>query len=152
MVDENTAEPGRKQRMAVLARADGGQLRKLWAGLGLDPAFEMLRGPETGLATVRGRISGDGAPFNFGDVTVTRATVRLDNGTVGHAYRLGRDRGAASLSAVVDAMAQDDALAPCIDTELVRPLEDSLEMRDERRRAETEATRVDFFTLVRGDD
>ncbi len=92
----STTEPDlqpRRDRMAVLARAEGKQLRELWGGLGIDPAFEMVRGPETGLATVRGRISGDGAPFNFGDVTVTRASVRLQDGAVGHAYRLGRDQG-----------------------------------------------------------
>lgn len=145
-------EMARRDRMAVLARADGKRLRSLWSGLSLDPAFEMIRGPETGIATVRGRISGDGAPFNFGDVTVTRASVRLADGAVGHAYRLGRDQGAARLCAVIDALTQDDQAAHSIDTALVHPLRQAQQDRDTRRQAETAATKVDFFTLVRGED
>ncbi len=146
------SEMARRDRMAVLARADGKQLRALWTGLSLDPAFEMIRGPETGLATVRGRISGDGAPFNFGDVTVTRASVRLADGSVGHAYRLGRDQGAARLCAVIDAIVHDDRIAERIDRTLVQPLRQAQQDRDARRMAETAATKVDFFTLVRGED
>lgn len=148
---EPTEQP-RRERMQVLARADGGKLQELWRGLGIDPAFEMVRGPETGLATVRGRISGDGAPFNFGDVTVTRASVRLADGAVGHAYRLGRDRNAARLCAVIDALASDTHMAETIEGRIVAPLRESQQGRDRQRRAETAATKVDFFTLVRGED
>ncbi|WP_416897719.1 MAG: phosphonate C-P lyase system protein PhnG [Minwuia sp.] len=148
----STETVSRRERMAVLARAEGGDLARCWKSLGVDPAFEMIRGPETGLATVRGRISGDGDPFNFGDVTVTRATVRVDSGQVGHAYRLGRDTAAARLCAVIDALAQDPAMAQRIDEAVTGPLGRSLSERDRRRRAETEATRVDFFTMVRGED
>lgn len=148
---EPTEQP-RRERMQVLARADGGKLQELWRGLGIDPAFEMVRGPETGLATVRGRISGDGAPFNFGDVTVTRASVRLADGAVGHAYRLGRDRNAARLCAVIDALAGDTHMAETIEGRIVAPLRESQQGRDRQRRAETAATKVDFFTLVRGED
>lgn len=152
--DSTTVPPdmARRGRMAVLAHADGKRLRSLWTGLSLDPAFEMIRGPETGLATVRGRISGDGAPFNFGDVTVTRASVRLADGAVGHAYRLGRDQDAARLCAVIDALTQDDQVACSIDAALVQPLRQAQQDRDTRRQAETAATKVDFFTLVRGED
>lgn len=148
---EPTEQP-RRERMQVLARADGGKLQELWRGLGIDPAFEMVRGPETGLATVRGRISGDGAPFNFGDATVTRASVRLADGAVGHAYRLGRDRNAARLCAVIDALAGDTHMAETIEGRIVAPLRESQQARDRQRRAETAATKVDFFTLVRGED
>ncbi|MDF1735003.1 MAG: phosphonate C-P lyase system protein PhnG [Minwuia sp.] len=145
-------QQSRRDRMAVLARAEGRQLRELWSGLGIDPAFEMVRGPETGLATVRGRISGDGAPFNFGDVTVTRASVRLQDGAIGHAYRLGRDQGAARLCAVIDALSRDAATAATIASQVVEPLRETLAARDRQRQAETAATKVDFFTLVRGED
>ncbi len=149
---DRTPDAVRRDRMAGLARADGKHLRTLWTDLALDPAFEMIRGPETGLATVRGRISGDGAPFNFGDVTVTRASVRLADGAVGHAYRLGRDQGAARLCAVIDALTRDNQVACRIDDALVQPLRQRQQDRDTRRQAETAATRVDFFTLVRGED
>ena len=138
--------------MQVLARASGNDLAATWKNLGIDPEFHNLRGPETGLVTARGRIGGDGDAFNFGDVTVTRASVRLANGDIGHAYRLGRDTAAAQLCAVIDALSNDVDMARRVDEAITRPLQSSLQETDARRRDETEATRVDFFTMVRGED
>ena len=106
---EDAPEAERARRMAVLAQADGRELARLMSGLGLDPVFSMVRGPETGLVTLRGRIGGGGSPFNFGEATVTRATVRLEDGGVGHAWMLGRDHAKARLAAIVDALASDPA-------------------------------------------
>ena len=44
------------------------------------PAHEPLRQPENGLVMLRGRVGGDGAPFNLGEATVSRAAVRLASG------------------------------------------------------------------------
>ena len=83
---------------------------------------------------------------------MTRATVRLENGAVGHAVALGRDRRKAKLIAILDALAQDPEMESKIEAEIVRPLQASLAARDAERRAETAATKVDFFTMVRGED
>lgn len=147
-----SAKPDRQTRMKVMARAAGNDLAAAWKRLGADPAYQNLRGPETGLVTARGSIGGDGDAFNFGDVTITRATVRLDSGDVGHAYRMGRDTAAAQLCAVIDAMACDPVVATRIDELITRPLQKAQKHQDDRRRNETEATRVDFFTMVRGED
>lgn len=149
----NTTSPNaRQERLSALALAEGAELAALWGNLGVDPAFEMVRGPESGLVALRGRIGGGGAPFNFGEATVTRATVRLDNGAVGHAVALGRDRRKAQLIAILDALAQDPEMESKIDAGIVRPLRDALAARDAERRAETATTKVDFFTPVRGED
>nr|WP_223476089.1 phosphonate C-P lyase system protein PhnG [Oricola indica] len=149
---DNSVEETRAQRLSALALADGKDLLTLWNGLGIDPACEMVRGPETGLIALRGRIGGGGSPFNFGEATATRATVRLDNGAVGHAVTLGRDRLKAKLIAILDALAQDNEMASKIDQEIVTPLTAALAERDAKRKAETAATKVDFFTMVRGED
>ncbi|WP_264830140.1 phosphonate C-P lyase system protein PhnG, partial [Klebsiella aerogenes] len=70
--------------MATLSHAAAEEITRLWSEAGLPSEAELLRGPETGLVTVRGRIGGGGAPFNVGEATVTRATVRLPSGQVGH--------------------------------------------------------------------
>jgi phosphonate C-P lyase system protein PhnG len=67
---------------------------------------EDLREPENGLVMVRGRIGGDGAPFNLGEATVSRAAVRLSTGEVGFGYTLGRDRHKAQMIALCDALIQ----------------------------------------------
>ena len=91
----------RRARMSVLARCDSGALRRLWDSLGLKAEHKPLRGPETGLVMLRGRVGGTGAPFNVGEATVTRATVKLSDGSVGHAMAFGRDGEKARLSAVI---------------------------------------------------
>lgn len=142
----------RQARLSTLAAADGAELLHLWEGLGIDPACEMVRGPEIGLIALRGRIGGGGAPFNFGEATVTRATVRLESGAVGHSVALGRDRRKAKLIAILDALAQDAEMESKIDAGIIRPLLKSQADRDALRREETAATKVDFFTMVRGED
>src|SRR5206468_4389429 len=99
----------RKAAMATLAQSGGDDIVRLWNEAGLPSDAELLRGPETGLVTVRGRIGGGGAPFNVGEATVTRATVRLFSGQVGHSYALGRDKRKAKLAAIADALWQDPA-------------------------------------------
>jgi alpha-D-ribose 1-methylphosphonate 5-triphosphate synthase subunit PhnG len=142
----------RKAVMATLAQASGDDIARLWNEAGLTSEAELLRGPETGLVTVRGRIGGGGAPFNVGEATVTRATVRLPSGQVGHSYTLGRDRKKARLAAIADALWQDPAQRQSVETALVAPLRAAQGEAREKRRAETAATKVDFFTLVRGED
>jgi alpha-D-ribose 1-methylphosphonate 5-triphosphate synthase subunit PhnG len=142
----------RALRLSVLAKADGKKLVQLWTKLGLDPEFSMLRPPQTGLVGMRGRIGGGGDAFNFGEATVTRATIKLASGAVGHAYALGRDVTKAKLSAIIDALAQDHEMAEQIDRVVIMPLSKEAEDRDALRAAQTAATKVDFFTMVRGED
>jgi alpha-D-ribose 1-methylphosphonate 5-triphosphate synthase subunit PhnG len=147
---ERNAE--RKAAMAALAMASAGEIRRLWDAAGIETDAQALRGPETGLVTVRGRIGGAGAPFNFGEATVTRATVRLPGGEVGHAYALGRDKEKARISAIADALWQNPARRAEIEEKIIAPLKAAQADTDEKRRTETAATKVDFFTMVRGED
>lgn len=142
----------RQRRLSVLAKAQGKDLLALWKQTGLDPAVELLRGPESGLVALRGRIGGGGQPFHVGEVSATRVTVRIDTGHVGHAMVSGRDARKAQLVAVIDALAQDPAQADLIERAIVAPLEQRASMADATLREQTAATRVNFFTMVRGED
>lgn len=149
---ERQEEAGRKAAMATFAAAPAQMLADLWAAAGLPDDAQAVRGPETGLVTIRGRIGGGGAPFNVGEATVTRATVKLPTGEIGHAYALGRDREKARLSAIADALWQDAKRRELVESKLLEPLRAILAAADRRRREETAATKVDFFTMVRGED
>jgi alpha-D-ribose 1-methylphosphonate 5-triphosphate synthase subunit PhnG len=151
-ITEDNEVAARQASMATLAHAAPVELKRLWEAAALPADAQLLRGPETGLVTLRGRMGGGGAPFNLGEATVTRATVRLPGGTVGHAYALGRDKEKARLSAIADALWQLPEHRADIETKLLAPLRQMDEAADDKRRAETAATRVDFFTLVRGED
>jgi alpha-D-ribose 1-methylphosphonate 5-triphosphate synthase subunit PhnG len=142
----------RRNRLAVLAMSDTSELVKCWKTLGVDPEFTMPRAPQTGIVGLRGRIGGGGDAFNFGEATITRATVKLASGSIGHAYALGRDHTKAKLSAIIDALCLDDDWSARIEDNIITPLRNQIKSRDERRAAETAATKVDFFTMVRGED
>ena len=96
--------------MAVLAHSAAADICRPSGAIAL-PAHEDLREPENGLVMVRGRIGGDGAPFNLGEATVSRAAVRLSTGEVGFGYTLGRDGEKARMIALCDAMVQSDEFA-----------------------------------------
>ena len=140
----------RQEAMAVLSHATPQRLSELWAAWTDKPNYHKVRGPETGLVMVRGRAGGGGNAFNLGEATVTRATVRLASGEVGHAYCLGRDGDKAVQSALFDALRQRDAEA--VERLVLQPLRDEQAAADAKLRDETAATKVDFFTMVRGDD
>ena len=141
----------RRRRMGLLARASAAELDAAWAALASPPEVTDLRGPETGLVMLTGRIGGDGGRFNLGEVTVSRSTVRLAGGEVGFGQLLGGDQSRARQAAILDAVAQTVAGAPVV-SELCRRLEANLADAHRTLEAETAATRVDFFTLVRGED
>jgi alpha-D-ribose 1-methylphosphonate 5-triphosphate synthase subunit PhnG len=106
---------------------------------------------------VRGRIGGGGAPFNLGETTVTRATVRVasgasSEGSVGHSYALGRDHEKARLAAIADALWQAPQSRAAVERDLLQKIAQRLDARTTQRRREAAATKVDFFTMVRGDD
>ncbi|HTR11555.1 MAG TPA: phosphonate C-P lyase system protein PhnG [Paraburkholderia sp.] len=162
------ASATRRAWMAVLARTPRAELE---AALGValagapEPAFDWLRPPQTGLAMVRGRIGGTGDAFNLGEATVTRATLRLradgaegpdgtvagQPGPVGVACHLGRDKRRAELAALADALLQLPARQARLHAQLIEPLAARLEAQREARRADAASTRVEFFTMVRGD-
>ena len=116
------------------------------------PAYEQLRAPENGLVMLRGRIGGDGAPFNLGEATVSRAAVRLNSGEVGFGYTLGRDADKARLIALCDALIQTDEFADAVEAKVLTPLRARVETDRQRAAAQTAATKVDFYTLVRGEN
>ena len=133
--------------MSVLARAPAAQIESGLTQSGLLPAWTRVRGPETGLVMVRGRAGGSGSPFNLGEMTVTRCTVRLGSGAVGHAYVAGRDQLHAELAAVADALLQDAANNEMLHETLIRPLADAQREQCLTRAEKAAATRVEFFSM-----
>ncbi len=138
--------------MGLLARAPAGDLAALWAEAGLSPAFAWARAPEFGGVMVRGRAGGTGAPFNLGEMTVTRCALTLEEGgAVGHACVAGRDREKARIAALCDALMQT-AAAEEVRARILTPLAARMAQARRARAAKAAATKVDFFTMVRGEN
>ncbi|MGO4915007.1 phosphonate C-P lyase system protein PhnG [Pseudogemmobacter sp. W21_MBD1_M6] len=145
----NVAE--RKSWMGLLAKAPALALADRFAALGAAPDHAVLRAPEIGAVMVRGRAGARGAPFNLGEMTVTRCSVQLATGQIGHGYVQGRDKPKAVQAALIDALMQSDAAAR-VREQVLDPLELEMAVVKSARAAKAAATRVEFFTLVRGED
>ncbi len=147
----NPEQSLRHDAMAVLAHASKARIAACLKALDI-PSHEAARQPENGLVMVRGRIGGDGAPFNLGESSVSRAAVRLASGEVGFGYVLGRDGEKAKLIALCDALIQSNAFKDDVEQAVIAPLRQEQIAVRARQAAETAATRVDFYTLVRGEN
>ena len=147
-----TAE--RRRWISILARASAAEIEQRLAACPPLPDHIRLRGPETGLVMTRGRAGGGGAPFNLGEMTVTRCTVRSASGQVGHAYVAGRDALRAELAACADAGLQDPSLREALRRGVIEPLARAQRAAREEVARRAAATRVQFFTMatMRTDD
>lgn len=145
---DRAAVAARQRWMGVLARAGAAEIAARLEQAPALPPHRRLRGPETGLVMARGRQGGDGAPFNLGEMTVTRCSVRLADGTVGHAYVAGRDARQAELAAALDAALQDPDRRDGLMAAVIEPLAAAQAARAAQDAAKAAATRVQFFTMA----
>lgn len=142
----------RQRWMRVLAHSQPAALSARMSALSLAPDYDTLRAPEIGLVQIQARMGGTGERFFAGDATLTRAAIRLNSGTLGYSYVLGRDKAHAERCAVIDALLQEQPYFQTLMETLIAPLEADRAACIAARQAEVNSSRVDFFTLVRGDN
>lgn len=143
----------RQRWLGVLARAP---LEFLEQHLGTlaEGAHQWLRPAETGLVMVRARAGGTGQRFNMGEATVTRCVIRPDaartgSHQVGVGYVLGCSHRQALLVALADALLQESRLHAHWYALLVAPLIQMQAQTRAQHHAQTQSTRVEFFTVAR---
>jgi phosphonate C-P lyase system protein PhnG len=141
----------RQRWMGVLARASRTRLATLMADFAGCPKPEIVRPAETGTVMAEGRAGGTGARFNVGEVTATRCVVRVE-GRLGFSYALGRDRVKAELAAALDALLQNPERQDALLAKIITPLAQEEAAARALASRKAAATKVDFFTLIRGDE
>lgn len=139
----------RQEWMQVLARA--GQDLHVYSELLEQSPYQFIRAPETGMVMVRARMGGTGQAFNAGEMTVTRCVVRLSDGQLGYSYLAGRDKKSALLAALADAHLQGEQSSDW-HRQVIQPLQEQQAKRRAQREQAVATSRVNFFTMVRGDD
>ncbi len=149
---DHALQATRQRLMRACSSATPGEIADLVSKLGALPLAIDLRKPEVGLVMLRGRIGGDGAVFNVGEATVSRAAVRSATGAIGFGMRLGRSVEAARSAAILDALLQSIEWKDRIIANLLHPLEQRQQQRRTCRVEEAAATRVEFFTMSRGSE
>ncbi len=150
--------------MAALAKAPLRLLEGRVATLGALPNYGFLRSPEIGLAMVRGRAEGTGEPFNLGEMTVTRCVVQLPGpegeaisgfGYVAGRWSSGPSLGAsqrhAELAALCDGLLQHPDWQAAVQGQVIEPLQAAAAEARAAEATQVESTRVNFFTLLRGE-
>jgi alpha-D-ribose 1-methylphosphonate 5-triphosphate synthase subunit PhnG len=151
MEDALKQENPRQAWMGLMAKAQEGRISALLDAAMTRPSFKWLRPPEIGSTMVQGRTGGTGEPFNLGEITVTRCALTLQTGEIGHAYLQGRRKQDAEAAALVDALMQTDAAAH-LTADVLTPLKEEYMTAKTVRASKAAATKVDFFTMVRGED
>jgi alpha-D-ribose 1-methylphosphonate 5-triphosphate synthase subunit PhnG len=138
--------------LGILSRAIYADLHERAEPLAAGLSYDWLRRPQVGLVMVRGRVGGTGAIFNLGEMTVTRASVQLSGGMVGHGYAQGRNKRHAELGAIIDALLQCENRHDEMMAKVIQPLQTSGEARRIERSRKSASTRVDFFTMARSEN
>lgn len=115
-------------------------------------SYTLLRPAETGLIMARGRINNNGSPFNIGEVLITRCVVQREDGALGYAWIAGEKARHAELAAFFDALFQHADFTDYFNNELLPTLQSALHAKHVQNAEKAEKTRVNFFTLVRGED
>ena len=138
--------------LGICVRVPQDEVRHFWNGLDR-PDIRVLKAPEVGLVMTQGRTHGTGSPFLLGEASMTRCVVSDTEGLglLGYGQILGRDKGLARAIADLDLLAQDIEFGPQIDL-WVAAWADELQALDSAEAERVQATRVDFLTLVRGED
>lgn len=170
-MSENWNTP-RRNWIATLAKASLSDLERycgeVMDTISLDPPdYHFLRPPEVGLAMVRGRAGGTGQVFNLGEMTLTRCVLQLESlneeasdsqsvdfeggGFTGFGYVAGRSQRHAELAAFCDALLQHPNWQSAIQADVIEPLEKIMAEKCDREAQAVEATRVNFFTMLRGE-
>ncbi|MDE8602158.1 phosphonate C-P lyase system protein PhnG [Marinomonas sp. RSW2] len=142
----------RQHWMSVMAKSNSDSLIKL-SNVYMDQQdFENIRPAEVGLTQIRGRMGGTGSQFNVGDMTITRCVVQSAKGHYGHSYIAGRDKNHALRAAQLDAMLQDPTHQHSLMENIIQPLAHTLATQQAQKANNVAQTKVNFFTLVRGED
>ncbi len=149
--DESGEHLTRQHWLAVLARASLPQLEAILPDTDSLPPITWVRPAEVGMVMLRGRVGGTGNAFNLGEASVARCAVRLGDGPLGVSYALGRDKRRAEAAALCDALLQDPRHHDSLQHDLLRPL--AQQQRDTRAQLQRDVaqSKVEFFTLVRGE-
>jgi alpha-D-ribose 1-methylphosphonate 5-triphosphate synthase subunit PhnG len=138
--------------MSILARSSRAAIEQVWKDSAATLAFNWLRKPHTGLVMVRGRAGGTGKPFNLGEMTVSRCALQLPCGVVGHGYVQGRDHRHVELAAKLDALLQREERREGLLATVIEPLHELQAQRRLELSRKAAATKVEFFTMVRGEN
>lgn len=151
-ISQSKIQTQRQYWMSIIAKSTTSELLSLSQQYVEHQVFNTVRAAEVGLTQVRGRMGGTGSQFNIGDMTITRCVVQSALGLYGYGYITGRNKPHATRAAQLDAMLQDTSQTTELIKNIITPLAEQLQQKTQAKAREVDQTKVNFFTLVRGED
>lgn len=142
----------RQQLLTTLAKSSLSDIKRFWQQSPDEYDYETIREPHTGMVMAVARAESRGEPFNLGEVSVSRCALRLSSGEMGVGYVMGRNCEHALYVAILDALAQNSNQYEVILQQVIKPLQCEIENKRLKQKRETAQTKVDFLTMVRGED
>ncbi len=161
MQDTVNKEMPRQRWMRAFALSDTKTLEEALRNISPLPHYSYLRKPESGMIMLEGKAGSTGQRFNLGEMLVTRCAIALSiEGETekspakyeGHAYVMGNNPRHAAMAAVLDALMQDPKFTDHLEESLVSVIVEKHNKKQEAKAATTAASKVDFLTMVRGED
>lgn len=147
----NDIKVQRQKNLSILAKAPLNIMLEYWQAINVDATFKFLKKPEVGMAMVRAQAGSGGENFNMGEMSMTRCVVRLDSDEVGYGYVAGRSKKKSELVALIDACWQKKSLKNIIEEKIIEPLYHIQASKEKIISENTESSKVNFFTMVRGE-
>ena len=146
----STAQPTRQQHLELLTLASPMSLSQGLEGYRQKLKYEFIRPVETGLVMVRGRQGNTGDLFNIGEILITRCALKHEN-YIGQAWVAGQNGDKAVLVALGDALAQNQQYCKELEP-FFQQLKRERTLQTNKETAEIMSTKVNFITMVRGED
>lgn len=151
-VDEFKKDRAERQSwISLLGSADKPRLQQAWDEIRPKVTHTLVSGPETGLVMVRAREDGEGPRFNLGEMTVSKCVLKVDDTYLGYGMVMGSDLKHAKLAALLDGLCQHPGFGPALKAGLLKDLSQQREEQEAAMAEEASRTRVEFFTLKRGE-
>lgn len=150
-INEDNITCRRQAWIRVLSQANSADLEKARKNFSEAFDFRYITPPETGLLMVEARADGNGAGFNLGEIAVTKCVIELDSLYLGFGCIVGTDTLHAELAALFDGLLQNPDHSRTLMETLIEPLMEKQADMDRATEEKTAGTRVEFFTMQRGE-
>jgi alpha-D-ribose 1-methylphosphonate 5-triphosphate synthase subunit PhnG len=141
----------RETWIGLLGSADCTDLESAVEKFNPAAAYDYIVKPETGMLMVQAKADGSNARFNLGEITVSKCILKVNGQYLGAGWTMGSDLRHAELAALFDGLLQDPEYHQAINETLIPLLREKQKARNDRLLKDAADTKVDFFTLKRGE-
>jgi len=141
----------REDWIGLLGSADPTDLESALEKLNHPIEFNHIVKPETGMLMVQAKADGTNSRFNLGEITISKCILEINGQYMGAGWTMGTNLRHAELAALFDGLFQDPLFQETLNQTLIPLLKEKQQAKNDRRLKDAADTKVEFFTLKRGE-